>query len=311
VNPVKWQMGTVMELAQIKPGRGFNPLHSFIYLANRVVTHRSLRSFVVAALRKGIEASQGPLTTGEAMLDAERASLLLLNETGYVPLLGLLSGQRVADIHEFMHDKQLHDRVRGGRVYTLDSVPEDAKIGDSDLKDIINCPHILALANSASLLCLGAHYFGCKPTLSALGMRWSFPGTEASSILQLFHRDTEDWRFLKIFVYLTDVDADSGPHVYVRASHVDSGSLRAHSYSDEAVERAYGMDSVINVTGPAGFGFAADTAGIHKGAVPLRRNRCMLQFQYSLLPTYAYRYRPAPYSGTVALDRYVNRLMVL
>jgi hypothetical protein len=303
-------MGEVMELAQIRPGPGFDPLHSFMYLANRIVTHRSLRSLVVAALRKGIEAGQGPLTTDEALLDAERASLLLLNETGYVPLPGLLSGHQVAEIHAFMQDKQLHDRVRGGRVFTLDSVPEDAKIGDYDLKDIIDCPHILALANSASLLCLGAHYVGCKPTLSALGMRWSFPGTEASSILQKFHRDTEDWRFVKIFVYLTDVDADSGPHVYVRGSHLDSGSLRAHSYSDEGVELAHGVESIINVTGPAGFGFAADTAGIHKGAVPLRSTRCMLQFQYSILPTYAYRYRPEPYSGTLELDKYVNRLII-
>jgi hypothetical protein len=299
-----------MELAQIKPGPGFDPFNSFMYCANRLVTQRSLRGFVVAALRKRIQAGQGALTTDEALLDAERASLLSLSEAGYVPLPGLLSGQQVSDIHTFMHNKQLHDRVHGGRVFTIDSVPEDARIGDYELKDIIECPHILALANSPSLLCLAGHYIGCKPTLSALGMRWSFPGSEASSILQKFHRDSEDWRFVKIFVYLTDVDAGSGPHIYVRGSHLENGSLRAHSYSDEGVEGAYGADSIINVTGPAGFGFAADTAGIHKGAVPLRRNRCLLQFQYSLLPTYAYRYRPEPYSGKLELDRYVNRLIV-
>lgn len=299
-----------MELAQIRPGRGFDPLHSFMYYAHRIVTQRNLRKLVVSALRGRIQAGQGGLTTDDALLNAERASLLLLNEDGFVPLPGLLSGPQVTDIHEFMRPKQLHDRVRGGRVFTIDSVPDDARIGDYELKHLIDCPHILALANSPSLLCLAGHYIGCKPTLSALGMRWSFPGTEAGSILQKFHRDYDDWRFVKIFVYLTDVDADSGPHVYIRGSHLDSGSLRSHSYCDDAVERAYGGDSAINVTGPAGFGFAADTAGIHKGAVPLRRTRCLLQFQYSLLPTYVYRYRPEPYSGTLALDRYVNRLIV-
>lgn len=299
-----------MELAQIKPGPGFDPLHSFMYCANRIVTQRSLRELVVAALRKRIKAGQGALATDEVLLEAERASLLSLNEGGYVPLPGLLSGQEVRDINQFMRAKQLHDRVNGGRVFTIDSVPSDARIGDYELKDIIDCPHILALANSPSLLCLVGHYIGCKPTLSALGMRWSFPGSEAGSILQKFHRDSEDWRFVKIFVYLTDVDADSGPHVYVRGSHLSSGSLRARSYSDEAVEREHGVENIINVTGPAGFGFAADTAGIHKGAVPLRRTRCLLQFQYSLLPTYAYRYCPEPYSGTLTIDKYVNRLIV-
>lgn len=299
-----------MELAQLKPGRGFNPIHTFMYYTNRIVTQRSLRKLVVATLRNRIRADQGPLTIDGSLPDAERVSLLSLVEGGYVPLPDLLSAQQVTDIHAFMRNKRLSDRVRGGRFFTLDSVPEDARIGDYELKDIIDCPHILALANSPSLLRLASHYIGCRPTLSALGMRWSFPGPESGSILQTFHRDSEDWRFVKIFVYLTDVDADSGPHVYVRGSHLNKVSMRAHSYSDKAVEHTHGVENIINVTGPAGFGFAADTAGIHKGAVPLRRTRCLLQFQYSLLPTYAYRYRPEPYNGKLSLDRYVNRLMV-
>lgn len=299
-----------MEFAQLKPGRGFDPVNSFKYYGQRIVTQPRLRRLVVAALRKRIGASQGALTMDETLTKPEQASLLSLNEGGYAPLHGLLSGHQVADIHGYMQNKRLSDRVRGGRVFTVDSVPDDARIGDYELKDIIACPHILELANSASLLRLASHYIGCKPTLSALGMRWSFPGSAADSILQAFHRDSDDWRFVKIFVYLTDVDADSGPHVYVRGSHLAKTSLRAHSYSDESVERAHGVDSIVNVIGPAGFGFAADTSGIHKGAVPLRHARCLLQLQYSLLPTYAYRYRPEPYNGSLSLDKYVNRLIV-
>lgn len=299
-----------MEFAQLKPGRGFDPVRSFMYYGQRIVTQPRLRRLVVAALRKRIGANQGALTIDETLAKPEQASLLSLNEEGYAPLHRLLSRHQVADIHGYMQNKRLSDRVRGGRVFTVDSVPDDARIGDYELKDIIDCPHILELANSSALLRLAAHYIGCKPTLSALGMRWSFPGSAADSILQAFHRDSDDWRFVKIFVYLTEVDVDSGPHVYVRGSHLIKTSLRAHSYSDESVERAHGVDSIVNVTGPAGFGFAADTSGIHKGAVPLRYARCLLQFQYSLLPTYAYRYRPEPYNGSLSLDKYINRLIV-
>jgi hypothetical protein len=67
---------------------------------------------------------------------------------------------------------------------------------------------------------------------------------------------------------------------------------------------------MINVIGKAGFGFVADTSGLHKGMTPLQHARCLLQFQYSLLPSYGYRYRPEPYSGPLSLDGYVNRLIV-
>ncbi len=53
---------------------------------------------------------------------------------------------------------------------------------------------------------------------------WSFP-TKTASEADLsrasfkFHFDLDDWRMLKFFFYLSDVDADAGPHVYVRGSH--------------------------------------------------------------------------------------------
>jgi hypothetical protein len=39
-------------------------------------------------------------------------------------------------------------------------------------------------------------------------------------VLQAFHRDSEDWRYLKILVYLSDVDDGAGPHVYLHGSHL-------------------------------------------------------------------------------------------
>ena len=44
------------------------------------------------------------------------------------------------------------------------------------LEDMLACPHILQLANRRALLRLAARYLGCAPTLSALRLRWSFPG---------------------------------------------------------------------------------------------------------------------------------------
>ena len=73
------------------------------------------------------------------------------------------------------------------------------------------CPRLLA--NSAPLVRLAAQYISCKPTISAIALRWSYPQAGGGSGLQGFHRDCDDWRFIKVFVYLTDVDHTAGPHV--------------------------------------------------------------------------------------------------
>ncbi len=153
-------------------------------------------------------------------------------------------------------------------------------------------------------------YLGCKPTLSSIGLRWSFPSEGKAEATQRFHRDPDDWRFLKLFIYLTDVDAESGPHVYVAGSHRTAGSLFERLYTTEEVERRHGRESVWTIAGPRGMSFLADTYGIHRGAVPTSRPRLILQLQYSLLPVFAFLYRPVPVAPNPGLDRYVNRLLV-
>ncbi|KAF3998146.1 hypothetical protein [Glaciimonas immobilis] len=141
-----------------------------------------------------------------------------------------------------------------------------------------------------------------------MGLRWSFPNIETGSGLQAFHRDYDDWRFIKVFVYLTDVDNDSGPHVFVQGTHHEHCAMRLRGYGDAKIMEAYGEDKIVSITGTAGFGFAVDTHGIHKGIVPRQRPRLLLQIQYSLLPVYLYHYRPGTSQRALPLDRYINRL---
>ena len=43
---------------------------------------------------------------------------------------------------------------------------------------------------------------------------------------QKFHRDYESFNFIKLFVYLTDVDKDFGPHQYIIGSHKENKFLK-------------------------------------------------------------------------------------
>jgi hypothetical protein len=299
-----------MEYAQLTPGRRFAPLHSLLYYSQRIVTQPSVRRLVVRALSGALRLRQGSGKDLWAATAAEDASLLDLSRSGYAPLGNLLDPGQCGDIRAFLDDKPLFDRDRVRKGFRLAQAPDGVRVADYHLRDVVACPHVLALANSPPLLGLAARYMACKPTISALGLRWSFPQLSESSVLQAFHRDSEDWRYLKVLVYLTDVDDHAGPHVYLHGSHLTRAPVRLRFYSDSEIADTYGADKLLTAIGKCGFCFAVDTAGIHKGTAPSRQPRLMLQIQYSLLPSYAYRYAPESYDGPLALDRYVNRLIV-
>lgn len=295
---------------RLTPGPAFDPAPSWAYYAQRLVIEPRLRRLIVAGLTSRIRVCRGPLQYEQPVGANERAWLRSLREDGYAPLEALLSATQVADIHTFLRGKRLRDHRDRSCLFALEGTPECVRLADYHLRDIVDCPHIVELANNPLVLRLAARYIGCKPTISALVLRWSFPRSGAGVGLQAFHRDVDDWRFVKLFVYLTDVDAESGPHVYVRGSHLTKSTIRLRPYSEDDIQRAYGSKRVIAVTGSSGFGFIADTYGIHKGAVPTKHPRLLLQIQYSLLPVHAYRHEPQPYSGATRLDAYINRLIL-
>lgn len=296
-----------MKQARLTPGEGFSPIHGLLYYTQRVIVPRGLRAACVGLLRRWVRARQGG--TG-APSPAARAALSQLRRDGYAGLGNLLTPDQCAAVRAHMAGKPMVDRHEPAQRFTAAQVPPRTRIADFALQDILGCPHILELCNSPLLLDLAGAYIGCKPTISQLGMRWSFPCATGASNLQEFHRDSEDWHYFKVLVYLTDVGPSDGPHVFARGTHLERASLRLRRFSDAEVRARYGARSLIAATGTGGFAFAVDTAGIHKGQGPTGRPRLMLQIQYSLCPSYAYRYEPQPCAGGRGFDPYINRLLI-
>lgn len=152
-------------------------------------------------------------------------------------------------------------------------------------------PVVAELAQDPLLLGIAGNYLGTRPRLVGANMWWSYPETLDASArndaAQMFHYDLDDFRFVKFFFYLTDVDEDSGPHVVVRGSHERKrfasfqDALKVRRYTDEEIVTLYGADSVLTITGKAGTCFAEDTLAIHKGTTPRTRARLLLQLQYA------------------------------
>ncbi|RVA22575.1 hypothetical protein EN935_29705, partial [Mesorhizobium sp. M7D.F.Ca.US.004.03.1.1] len=90
---------------------------------------------------------------------------------------------------------------------------------------ILDCQAALAIQRDPLLLDIAAHYLGGQAKLITTRVWWSFPTGAASDAdknlasLGKYHFDLDDWRMLKFFFYLKPVDADTGPHVYVKGSH--------------------------------------------------------------------------------------------
>ena len=117
-------------------------------------------------------------------------------------------------------------------------------------------------------------------------MWWSFPRPssveEKSKAAQIFHRDLDDFKFAKFFIYLTDVEQDDGPHVYVKKSHKPNfkDTLRdkflIHRVEDKNISKRFKESDVAEIHGKAGTIFFEDTYGYHKGMPPTKKARLLM-----------------------------------
>ena len=302
----------MLERARLKPGRGFRPTRAALYFSQRLVTRPGSRRLVSRTIAAGINLRHRNGAAETRMPDQaghqDAGTVAALTHDGYALLSPLLTEAKLADIEAFLRVQEAVGSA--GRHFRVEDRPAGAKMASYPLATILECPHVLTLANDPAVIRIATAYLGCKPTLSSIGLRWSFPGAGEAANTQRFHRDPDDWRFLKLFVYLTDVDAGSGPHVYVAGSHRTAGRVRERLYTTEEIEHRYGRERLRTIAGPRGTSFLADTYGIHRGDVPTSRPRLILQLQYSLLPVFAFLYRPVPVASRPGIDHYVSRLLV-
>ena len=71
------------------------------------------------------------------------------------------------------------------------------------------------------LQCIADAYLGAPSNLYDVGCFWSYPEKERHPFSQMWHRDWDDYRFLVLFTFLTDVvDESDGAHKFILGSHL-------------------------------------------------------------------------------------------
>ncbi|MBB3609565.1 hypothetical protein [Rhizobium sp. BK602] len=168
---------------------------------------------------------------------------------------------------------------------------------------VLQCDAAIAVQQDPLLIAIAKHYLGGEAKLITTRTWWSFP-TKSASEADLsrasfkFHFDLDDWRMLKFFFYLSDVDADAGPHVYVRGSH-NRRRLKHQltllvGHSAEDVLSYYGEENAMTLTGKAGSGFVEDPFGFHMGTLAKHTPRLMMEIGFGVSKPSKRRYHGEP-----------------
>ncbi len=170
-----------------------------------------------------------------------------------------------------------------------------------NIHDIVRAPHAFRIATDERVLSIAHQYLGAPPVIVQMDAWWSLPEREEPHGAQIFHRDRDDFRACKLFVYLSDVNAGDGPHIFVRGSHrVDAvqDTLAAKGMPLESVSAFFEGNgrqvadkiddifgaAVEELTGPAGTCFLENTYGYHRGKIPKTGRRCLFQVLYAVIP---------------------------
>lgn len=159
---------------------------------------------------------------------------------------------------------------------------------DFQERELINHSLIQSLMADLSFIAVAQKYLQTQPIVDVVAMWWNAASPRPdSAAAQYWHFDMDRIKWLKFFVYLTDVGPENGPHSFVAGSHRSGGippALLQKGYSrltDEEVNRNYSADKFVEFSAPRGTVIAEDTRGLHKGKHVTEGDRLIFQMQFS------------------------------
>jgi len=131
-------------------------------------------------------------------------------------------------------------------------------------------------------------YLGCSSILNMVVAWRTDPGEDCESFSRdamMYHFDSDHNRFLKIFVYLDEVDEATGPHMYIPRTGIGyrislGDELRRDGRLGDDLIKDAGLNPE-KICGPKGTIIFADTHNLHKGTpVVGNKPRYIFQMQF-------------------------------
>lgn len=233
-----------------------------------------------------------------------------MNVNGFTVFDYKLSTDKLNSIFSYIEKLNCYDPYRKnlGNI-DINDAPKETHIAHYERAELVKNLDISDIANDSGILAIAQEFIGATPTISNVNAWWSFGGRQQAEEAQLYHRDVDDWKFCKCFIYLTDVNVDNGPHIYVKGTSASPKLRKIRRYEDKEIEDTFGKENVMKFVEPRGTAFMVDTYGFHKGLLPKNGRRLLLQIQYSLNPIEIEKYVPIEINN-FKYDKFINRLFI-
>ncbi len=211
-----------------------------------------------------------------------------LDSEGYCILDFTLNEKWIEELYQFSLQAPCVIRGQSNEVYFEPGSPKGIRY-DYSPKTLVQSDAVLRLARDPILNAIAGSYLRAQPILDTVEMWWNTdystsPDVEAA---QFFHFDMDRIKWLKFFFYLTDVDANSGPHSFVSQTQREGGiprellSLGYTRLTDEQVLQYFSRERLIEFVGKKGTIIAEDTRGLHKGKHVKKGQRLVFQVQFT------------------------------
>lgn len=185
------------------------------------------------------------------------------------------------EINLFEKDGNTHnDELKSYFDFILGLHPKFEK--DSIWNKVASHPNLQALSDA---------YFRMKGTKMRYYNIWRHrPFSNAPMGSQLWHRDREDLKILKVFICLEDVEEQTGPFYYAPGTQL-GGSVKnnpetykeadgTNRTTDEMMEKVVPREKWISAIGKKGTVVLADTHGYHKGGYVKEGERLLFTCMY-------------------------------
>jgi len=173
------------------------------------------------------------------------------------------------------------DRLRNA----LEWMPSSTARRSATEISILSNPTAQSLWLDEVLISISEIYFGSVPILDFLAATRTIPFESQTELsldadAQMWHFDKDRVKFLKVFIYLSDVDLNAGPHEFIFRTHRVK-PRRDGRLSDIEVVNMFSEYSKAVLCGPAGTVFIEDTHGLHRGTPVLAGERTLFQIEYT------------------------------
>ena len=280
------------KILQLFYGELFNAENSFSKKIMRILSRTPLKTLSFQLFKKIKKNNPKLLTNSKSYFEKdldEINSLIKLKEDGIYDDIHLKK-----ECIDIILDKIKYHKFQINRSKKKIFIWEKNNFKDVYLLRLFN-PHkfiseIDDISRNSNLVNIVRNFLGFEPIVLSSQIWWTFPYFDESGKLSNppgneygYHYDVDDFKFLKLFFYLNDVDKDCGPHIYI----TNNGSKNFKEYMNRRVDENFIFqnykDRIKIILGKSGSGFIEDTSFYHKGTNPIvSSGRGVLQIIYGI-----------------------------